>query len=1180
MAFNVTNAVEVPLSTFGSLVTEMSPSDLPEGVSPDNQDVVYVPGNVGTRGAMNKVFSTAFPGNPTVSYGKSYVMPTGEMKNLYLDSTGALWLEDVTNSPGTYSLLLQTTPGMYARSVTAFGREYIAISDGLHGQEVPLQYDGTYLDRVTQDGPGSAPLVQCYGLPSVAMAVTAPPPVLTVTEVDPANLSSGTYTAVNIFISGSASVAQPGMQVTVAGSSNSSLNITYSIAAVYSGPNSLIVCYASLPSGTALGLGGTATIGSGYTILRRNNIVTCTTTAPHFLNVGNQAQITGMTADNSLGGGISSVVINNEDNPGIATVTTASAHGLLPQNFVTLTGIAGTNVGGTIAAISVAGDVLSITMTAAHGLAPGSLITIAGSGVSAANTTFNVASVSSQYAFQCVIVAADATASAGGTVTINWPIPDAATPNYYQVVSAPTATTFQVSVSYADGSWSGGTVSFAWDGYYFVTAVLSTTQFQYQQYGPDATTETVGTVTPYGQIAPGMHQMQVMFLTRQDAITEPSPPVKFIAAGGQYLQVSNIPVGPPNVVARILAFTGAEGGTFFYIPVPAQNSGIVVSTSTQLNDNTNGMVNGLDFSDNTLYASVGISVPGNNVASQIVLDSCLGFGFFDSRLLAFGMRNRLQNLLNLSFDGGYLPALPTQPAGWTIVNVGGALAPGHFGQGWQITCSTAGAHSGGLTQGFYEDAYGVPIATANTPYLLRCWLQPSAATSALNFNVTIYSLATSFQSSATVNGANMSTAGGWFQVPFALPMPVTIPSDLQFSLYAQSSTAGVTLLVDELSVIYADTPYLDQVIYGSYVDNPEAFDGVTGKFGPSLDTHKLMDFGVLRDTLYLLSQDPGGRVHSVANNGVTEPAGWQVSEFGANCGTLSAFSLTKSQADDNSASGGEEWMAWASSSGARMFGGQEPWKISQEIQPDWDSINPAAAKTIWALNDPVARVIYFGLPTGTNTTPNLIYPMNYRELDTAYEIAKSPPVHTSFSGKLIATDNTRKWTRWNLAMNGGALMYRGPGVLEPVFFAGAPYGNVYVINPSKMTDDDYGQIFSYYTTYFFVNHEMEMALQLGGHLKMVAYFTAYVYGTGVITITPLVNNLQNPWALTVSRNLSPTEPNYDLEWGGGNARGQRIAFKFASSPTIGPFGVDNAFTLSKMIVSFRQNARLPVRGAA
>src|SRR5580658_10423653 len=95
-----------------------------------------------------------------------------------------------------------------------------------------------------------------------------------------------------------------------------------------------------------------------------------------------------------------------------------------------------------------------------------------------------------------------------------------------------------------------------------------------------------GTITPYGQAAPGQHQMQVIYLTRNGYTTAPSPPVKFIANGGQYLSVSNIPIGPPNVVARILAFTGAQGDYFFYIPVPAQSQGQVVSTATQINDNT------------------------------------------------------------------------------------------------------------------------------------------------------------------------------------------------------------------------------------------------------------------------------------------------------------------------------------------------------------------------------------------------------------------------------------------------------------------------------------------------------------------------------------------------------------------------------------------------------------------
>ena len=43
------SSVDVPLSLFSSLNTELSAETLPDGISPDNQDVVYLPGSVSTR---------------------------------------------------------------------------------------------------------------------------------------------------------------------------------------------------------------------------------------------------------------------------------------------------------------------------------------------------------------------------------------------------------------------------------------------------------------------------------------------------------------------------------------------------------------------------------------------------------------------------------------------------------------------------------------------------------------------------------------------------------------------------------------------------------------------------------------------------------------------------------------------------------------------------------------------------------------------------------------------------------------------------------------------------------------------------------------------------------------------------------------------------------------------------
>ena len=771
---------------------------------------------------------------------------------------------------------------------------------------------------------------------------------------------------------------------------------------------------------------------------------------------------------------------------------------------------------------------------------------------------------------------------------IAWPIPDTPTPSYFQVESAPSPTTFYIPINYSNGTWTTGTVGNSWEGTFYVTKVISDTQFQYQQYGPNGSTTAIGTVTPFGQAAPGFHLMRETFLTRQGTVLKSGPYVKFIANGGQYLQVSNLTIGPENVVARILEFTGVDGAYFFYLPVPAQVNGQVVSTATQINDNTTTSVL-LDFSDNSLFGGLATSIPGNNLISQIILDGALGFGQYASRLITNGQRNRIQNLLNSGFDGGYNPGTPTFPAGWTVGANPGTLATNPAlppSSAWLISANAGAGPSGVLTQSAYQDAYGNPILTGNTPYTLRLWLQPSEIDANLNFYAVISSASTGFSSTATINGANMNATGGFVEADFSDTMPQAIATDMLLTIYAVSTAANRTLLVDEGSVIYSSTPYLDSILYGSYGNDPEGIDGVTGKFGPVIDTRKVMDFGVMRETLYMLTQEPSGRLHETTDNGVTEPSGWVVNEVGANCGALSAFSLTKSQADDTAASGGEEWMAWASLSGARIFGGAFPDKISQEIQPDWAQINPAAANTVWCLNDPVERGLFIGVPMGVATAPNRLLFMSYRQLDSAQAIAASPPFRVSFTGRLIATDNSRKWSLWNMSMNGAALMYREAGNLSLVLGCGngvtpsvGGYGNVYTLNPAKYTDDDYGKVNSYYYTYGFVNRGAEQQLQVGSHQKGffgVLATVTWPAGTMLVQVAP--NNPQNIWPLLCERTTS--QPNFDLQWGYGGmiiARGSRFFLKFSAQPLEGQ--TDNAYNLQMVTVALIPT-RLKTRGAA
>jgi hypothetical protein len=1261
----------------------MAATDIPDGVSPDEQDNTYRPGAVMTRPNLQRVLTNA-PPNTTCTYQKSFVTPTGAIKNLYLFSNGELYWEDPINAPGIGNLLFTGPPGSYAKSATMFGREFIGISDALHGATVPLQWDGTNLDRVTQDGPGAVPTVTSVA-PTPSQLVAAPntltrnantvtanlatppsPPLQVGYQVQVSDAPDSNSTTVNQSnqspipsgqtATGKWGWANPpgtqwrsnfnpgvsalsdltfhnfgftipstaiilGVEISVELVSQSASGATLSQVALWNSGGQVgtaktpgtnfttiktIQSYGSAGDPWGLIGGSDSTPGATLTPAVVNDpsfgfaMAAYTDTSRVFIGIPFQMTIYYTLSGSGTVSIIQSIVIDNETAPGLALVTTTQPHGLAPEEYVSIVGVEPGAVANIASAEWSAGTTTLTTQTS-HNLNIGSVFQVGSVGTATGGTTFSfngtfvaqeIPSPDQVIYAQVPITATDpdvinATPNTGNIV-IAWPVPDTPTPSYFQVESAPSPTTFYVPISYSDGTWTTGTVGFAWEGTFYVTNVISPTQFQYQQYGPNGSTTAIGTVTPYGQAAPGFHLMRETFLTRQGSVLKSGPFVKFIANGGQYLQIDNLTIGSGNIVARILEFTGADGADFFYLPIPAQINGQVVSTATQINDNTTTSVL-LDFSDNSLFAGLATSIPGNDLIAQIVLDGALGFGQYATRLITYGQRNRIQNFLNPGFDGGYMPSAPLVPSGWTVGANPGTLAGNPAlppSSAWLINAAAGAGPSGVLSQTAYLDAYGNPILTGNTPYSLRVWLQPSAIDPNLNFYVVISSVSTGFTSSAVINGAAMSTAGSFVQANFSATMPLAIPEDMLLTIYATSASNNRTVLVDEQSIIYSQTPYLDGDLFGSYGNNEEGIDGVTGKFGPVTDTRKVMDFGVMRETFYMLTQEPSGRLHETTDNGTTEPSGWQVNEVGANCGALSAFSLTKSQADDTAASGGEEWMAWASLSGARIFGGSYPDKISQEIQPDWAQINPAAALTVWSVNDPVERALYFGVPRGTSTAPSHILFMSYRQLDSAQSIAGSPPFRVSFSGKLIATDNSRKWSLWNMSMNGAALMYREAGTLSLVLGGGngatpgaGGFGNVYTLNPNKYTDDDYGLVQSYYYTYGFVNRGAEQQLQVGSHQKGffgVLATVTWPAGTMLVQVAP--NNPANIWPLSCERTVS--QPNIDLQWGYGGiiiARGSRFFLKFSSVPL--PGQTDNAYNI-QMVTCLIVPTRLKTRGAA
>ena len=144
----------LPLTTFGTWLTLLDPSDVPPGMSPDCADMEFFPGGVRTRPGLVSQFAP-LAGTPNVNALKTYITTNLVQRLLVLDSSGTIYKE---TSPGTLGVLIAgLQPNLHFASTTHFGREYMAFSDGLVGADLPRQFDDTFFDRVSQRDPAKAP---------------------------------------------------------------------------------------------------------------------------------------------------------------------------------------------------------------------------------------------------------------------------------------------------------------------------------------------------------------------------------------------------------------------------------------------------------------------------------------------------------------------------------------------------------------------------------------------------------------------------------------------------------------------------------------------------------------------------------------------------------------------------------------------------------------------------------------------------------------------------------------------------------------------------------------------------------------------------------------------------------------------------------------------------------------
>jgi hypothetical protein len=543
------------------------------------------------------------------------------------------------------------------------------------------------------------------------------------------------------------------------------------------------------------------------------------------------------------------------------------------------------------------------------------------------------------------------------------------------------------------------------------------------------------------------------------------------------------------------------------------------------------------------------------------------------------------------------------------VNYGSTLLmPAEGGRGLsyytQNSTATFQAQMGLIFQSAYQDYESVNILNSNTLYSVRVTCRNSSATFDGNLTIDLTDLLPGTAMSAptwgstyasfTVPRAGMLTSFVTYTGPLVFTGSLankgfsTVPSTLQLRVFAENLQNGSDLEIDRIEIFPTQNPVDQTIVYASYVNNFEAFDGVTGQLGLSTNNAQpVMGAVELFDSLYFLKT---GSMYVTEDSPGEEPSSWDIKEVSNTVGAIgpNAFAV------------GEQYIITACRQGLYLFQGKQPGKLNHEIYQIWNAINWSAGNSIWVRNDTTNRKIYVGvpLPTGPGTTsytvdkrgqggwlpnatantnptyPNVVLMCSYEGLDNATEMETEGALHTTMFGTLNATDMRRKWTIWQIPSPYADFVIKDDGVTAPITFGtGKNTSQILALDPDA-TEDAGVPINGTYCTYGFVDAgKASQNPLLGFHNKVFNCFQALVTGAGTCAVEFFQNSLNAQYPYTIPGGLNLyNNPNGENDFEKPlNVQGQRVFVQFSTS------AVREFFSLSKMIM-VGSKALLNIRG--
>jgi len=1236
------------------------------GDTPTSSGVTYV--------NDNDVVVYITPGLDNFNYIKTYIQNNQQINTLALDASGNIWLENVTSNPGILTLALTgIIPGSFAQSATADGNEYIMLSNLQIGTDrprlvIPNQETGALMfEPVSQEGPGAPPSFQ-----AIVASATGVLTITSATIVD--GIVTFTFTAAPV-------PPAVGSLYKVTGTGNPGLNgFTFTVLGT---PAPTTTTFSSATGATGSGGAGTATPTLTYTI---TNITQGTPIQFNGQSVqwgggkGSPAIGPVMTLWYGTAGSAEDPQVVAAGDGAVLYIASASAltglvgtwlllgHGtsheagegsgeILPYIQITyLSSGAETLLGNngqfqfTLATVTLATpapDLESSDIVQINGATPvgwdgnwtiltalnSTVMTITmsevlGTPAGTAQFTYNVTSVPAMAPVNGQEVTITGTFNANGALN---------TTGVISAVTGGTSGTFQVSgfTPFSPAQIALGEV--AESG---AQAVTFGTMFTFDPGATDVGTNVDpiygtytggGTLTIIGgsviPIGPGTRKAVCFFITESGYYSPVSPFVIFTTtADANYITATHIPIGPPNTIARAIAFTeagqnGVPGENFYIIPedvIITVGNTTTTYTSTIIHDNITSTAS-FTFTDEVLLDSEEIDIQGADQFNLIELGSSAWVVPYASRNF-YGMQlNKVTNFDNLTFDGGYLSNNPQGVPQSDVILLGGTfsnLLPlgyplGVPGVGWQVlnpadqtlvVSPVTGdalyikntylvgitAVVGMIWQTAYQDQYQVAIIEPNTTYSVRVAVSnPSGNAvghltidlvnwSALNgFTLLPTPAHTQFELSAMTTNVQVFTSE-----LLITPFTTSVPSTLVLRVFLEDTAIGSDVLIDRIEVFPTLTPYLLPQVYGSYANDLEAIDASdTGGIIDTTSENSQTCYGgfVMHDLLYLLKLNSW---YSTEQNPNSEPGGWALKEVSNKVGACGIHAYDT----------GEEWAMTACREGIFGFNGGQPIKLSLEIFNLWNCINWDAAYSIVLRNDVANKRFYCAipLPTGTSpegvptatvqwlpdaaynpspTTPNVILMCNYQGLDTAQELFAGPGIHVTMFGSLAAMDMKRKWTIWQIPTPYMALITQQNGVDQPLYICnGIASSKIYQLETTQYSDDGKA-INGLYTTYGHVN-AVKAATQpiFGMHTKRYTILQGTVEGAGTLGVRILPNVLDPVYPYSVPVGVNLVSPAMDDFFRPINVKAQRAFLEFSTN------AVGSWFHLDKTLLSGKADA--------